>query len=325
MAGKISEMKCARPFAHFPRRSKQKDGNETPRLHPSNELAKPRRVIRPVDAVLEFLHAEQGRGVSHVHLDDGARDALRGLFLLAKAGKTKPTLPAISQEISPTPPPVAAVSTVHIEGSTRAEQLDSLRRQAENWPPVRALDSLRETMVFSTGNPNARVMLIGEAPGYQEEKEREPFVGPAGQKLNDILKAMGLPREQVYISNIVKFRPATPRQTTNNRKPTPEEMAACMPFIRAEISIIQPECIIALGGTSAEGLLGLTGTVTSMRGPWHDFEGTPVRVTYHPSYLLQSGGSHPIKRQVWEDMLAVMEALALPISEKQRAYFLPKA
>jgi DNA polymerase len=179
-------------------------------------------------------------------------------------------------------------------------------------------------MVFSTGNPEARVMLVGEAPGYQEEREREPFVGPAGQKLNDILKAMGLSREEVYISNIVKFRPAMARQATNNRKPTPEEMAACMPFVRAEIGIVKPECIIALGGTAAEGLLGLEGTVTSMRGPWHDFDGTPVLVTYHPSYLLQSGGNNNVKRQVWEDMLAVMEKLGLPISPKQRGYFLPK-
>jgi DNA polymerase len=180
-------------------------------------------------------------------------------------------------------------------------------------------------MVFATGNPEARLMLIGEAPGYQEEKEREPFVGPAGQKLNEILKAMGLSREEVYISNIVKFRPAMPKQTTNNRKPTPEEMATCLPFVRAEIGIIQPECIIALGGSAAEGLLGLAGTVASMRGPWHDFEGTPVCVTYHPSYLLQSGGANPVKRQVWEDMLRVMEKLGLPISDRQRGYFLPKS
>jgi uracil-DNA glycosylase family 4 len=102
-------------------------------------------------------------------------------------------------------------------------------------------------------------------------------------------------------------------------------MEACLPFVRAEIAIVKPECIVALGGTAAEGLLNLTGTVTSMRGPWHDFEGTPVRVTYHPSYLLQSGGNMNVKRQVWEDMLATMEKLGLPISDKQRGFFLPKA
>lgn len=293
-------------------------------------------MIRPVDVLLEFLAAEQARGITHVHLDDGARESLRGLFNLAKNGGAPPpptreetpppariTMPEPEPEPEPAPPVAAA--TLTISGAAKVQQLDSLRRQAENWAPARSLGSLRETMVFATGNPDARVMLIGEAPGYQEEREREPFVGPAGQKLNDILKAMGLPREEVYISNIVKFRPATANQTTNNRKPTPEEMAACMPFVRAEIGIVKPECVIALGGTAAEGLLGLEGTVTSMRGPWHDFEGTPVRVTYHPSYLLQSGGSTNVKRQVWEDMLAVMEKLGLPISDKQRGYFLPKA
>ena len=293
-------------------------------------------MIRPVDVLLEFLATEQARGVTHVHLDEGARDTLREVFALAKAGSVqdnvveKDEAPAKKIEIPRVEmpledvKPVAASTSLSITGSTRTEQLDSLRRQAENWGPAKALGSLRETMVFAIGNPEARVMLIGEAPGYQEEREREPFVGPAGQKLNNILKAMGISREEIYISNIVKFRPSTPKQTTNNRKPTPEEMAVCMPFVRAEINIIKPECILALGGTAAEGLLGLTGTVTSMRGTWHDFEGTPVRATYHPSYLLQSGGSTNVKRQVWEDMLAVMEKLALPISEKQRGFFLPK-
>ena len=290
-------------------------------------------MIRPVDVLLEFLAAEQARGVTHVHLDEGAREGLRGLFSLAKTGAApapdvsakRMEAPRMEIPLEETPAPAPLVGELSISGESRSEQLDSLRRQAENWGPAKSLGSLRETMVFATGNPNARVMLVGEAPGYQEEKEREPFVGPAGQKLNDILKAMGLARDEVYISNIVKFRPATANQSTNNRKPTPEEMAACMPFVRAEIGIVKPACIIALGGTAAEGLLGLTGTVTSMRGPWHDFEGTPVRVTYHPSYLLQSGGSTNVKRQVWEDMLAVMEKLGLAVSDKQRGFFLPKA
>jgi uracil-DNA glycosylase len=288
-------------------------------------------VIRPVDVLLEFLEAEQARGVTHVHLDEGARDGLRGLFTLAKTGgvvapppEEKAPAPERIAMPEPEPEPSAVATTVTVSGTTRAEQLESLRRQAENWAPAKSLQSLRETMVFATGNPEARVMLVGEAPGYQEERERQPFVGPAGQKLNDILKAMGLSREEVYISNIVKFRPATPNQTTNNRKPTQEEMEACLPFVRAEIGIVKPECIVALGGTAAEGLLGLTGTVGSMRGSWHQFDGIPVRVTYHPSYLLQSGANLSIKRQVWEDMLTVMEQLAMPISERQRGFFLPK-
>lgn len=289
-------------------------------------------VPRPVDALIEFLQAEQARGVTHVLLDEGAREGLRDLYRRAQgptrtepspAPQAKPA-PAVAMSLEPEAK-VSAPTQVSASGTTKAERLASLRAQAERWAPAKSLGSLRETMVFAVGNPDAKLMLVGEAPGFQEEKEREPFVGPAGQKLNDILKAMGIAREEVYISNIVKFRPATPRQTTNNRKPTPEEMATCLPFVRQEIGIIQPQCIVALGGTAAEGLLGLSGAVGAMRGSWHAFDGIPVRVTYHPSYLLQSGANNSIKRQVWEDMLCVMEKLAMPISEKQRGFFLPKA
>lgn len=284
-------------------------------------------MIRPVDVLLEFLQAEQTRGVTHVHLDEGARDGLRGLFNAVKNGGVVPPAPAGPVAPSEMVPEVVAApvpANLEIKGGTRREKLDSLRLQAANWGPIKALGSLRETLVFSTGNPEARVMLVGEAPGYQEEKEQEPFVGPAGQKLNDILKAMGLSREEVYLSSLVKFRPAMAGQTTNNRKPNAAEIAACLPFLRAEIGIIQPQCIIALGEGVAEGLLGLTGPIPFSRGAWHDFEGTPARVTYHPSTLLQTQGASANKRQLWEDMLAVMEKLELPISGKQRGYFLPK-
>ncbi|MCX6867577.1 MAG: uracil-DNA glycosylase [Verrucomicrobia bacterium] len=274
--------------------------------------------MRPADAVIDFLEAEQARGVSHIFLDEGARDGLRAWFRRSTQSPPAARIAPSSPEAVVEPPahpakPAAPPLQVTAEGASKAERLASL------------LDTLRETMVFATGNPDARVMLVGEAPGYEKEKKGEPFVGPAGQKLDDILKAMGLFRREVYISNIVKFRPATARQTTNNRKPSPVEMAACLPFIHAEIGIVRPACIIAMGGTAAEGLLGLTGTVTSMRGLWHDFKGIRVRVTYHPSYLLQSGANLSIKRQVWEDMLAVMEELGMPISARQRGFFLPKS
>lgn len=298
------------------------------RLHTCRRTANVPSVPRPVDAVIEFLEAEQARGVTHVFLDDGARDGLRDLYRRTQsAGKT-----SVSPATLSTPEPViqavaqtaAAPVNVTATGTSKAERLTSLRAQAENWAPAKALGTLRDIMVFATGNPDAKLMLVGEAPGYEEERKCEPFVGPAGQKLDLILKAMGLSREEVYISNIVKFRPATPRQTTNNRKPSPEEMSVCMPFVRAEIDIIRPACIVALGGTAAEGLLGLTDAVGAMRGSWHEFEGIPVRVTYHPSYLLRSDSDLSIKRQVWEDMLMVMEKLNLPVSGKQRGFFLPK-
>ena len=304
-------------------------------------------MVRPVDALLEFLHTQQVRGLSHLHLDPEARAGLRALNEWVRAGKrptASPTPPVATarpaeQEIAdespalgipqaptpPAPPPRRVVtSQLVITGESREEKLASLRQQAESWEPALALGTLREVMVFAVGNPAARIMLVGEAPGYEEEKRREPFVGPAGQKLDLILKAMGLARSEVYISNIVKFRPATARQATNNRPPTPEEIAACLPIIQAEIAVIRPACLIALGGTAAAGLLGVRGSVTALRGSWHEFQGLPVRVTYHPSYLLRSQ-DHGTKRQVWEDMLRVMEELILPISPKQRGFFLPKA
>jgi DNA polymerase len=286
-------------------------------------------VSRPADAVIDFLQAEQSRGVTHVFLDEAARDGLRDLFRRSShagtAARVVPNPDAVAQSPPQAAYPAAVPAIQTAEGASKAERLAALRQQAASWQPALALGTLRETMVFATGNPDARLMLVGEAPGYEEEKKSEPFVGPAGQKLDDILKAMGLTRQEVYLSNIVKFRPATARQTTNNRKPSPLEMAACLPFIRAEIAIIRPACIIALGGTAAEALLGLSGTVGAMRGSWHELDGIPVRVTYHPSYLLQSGANLSIKRQVWEDLLMVMEQLIMPISPKQRAFFLPKA
>ena len=275
---------------------------------------------RPVDAVIEFLQSEQAHGKSHVFLDDEARDGLRELFIRAR--KPVDVKPAPDTEIS-APRPIPQVSLV-VEGADKPAKLASIKRQAANWMPARALGSLRETMVFAVGNPDAQIMFIGEAPGYHEEKEDQPFVGPAGQKLNDILKAMGLSREEIYLSNLVKFRPSIPKQTTNNRKPSPEEIAACLPLMMAEIDIVKPAIIIALGGNAAEGLLNLQGTMENMRGNWHHISGIPTIVTYHPSYLLQSG-SNDVKRALWEDMLSVMEKLGLPISEKQRGFFLPKA
>jgi uracil-DNA glycosylase len=296
----------------------EKRENRKPWLIRRRSLFTNGRVTRPVDSLIDFLQAEQARGRSHIFLDDAARDGLRELYIrmrrpaVAPPPATPAAAPAVKQD--------AVVS-----GTGKAEQLAGLRKQAERWAPAMALGTLREKMVFATGNPDAAIMLVGEAPGYNEEKEGEPFVGPAGQKLNDILKAMGIKREDVYISNLVKFRPSLPKQTTNNRKPSPEEMAACLPLVMAEISVVQPKLIIALGGTAAEGLLGLEGTVGSMRGKWHEVSGIPARVTYHPSYLLQSGGSNDVKRALWEDMLAAMEKLGMPISDKQRGYFLPKA
>jgi DNA polymerase len=216
--------------------------------------------------------------------------------------------------------------------STRRERLAEVARRAEASPAARALGTLRDIMVFATGNPDAEIMFVGEAPGAQEERLGAPFVGPAGNLLDRVLKAMGLERSAVYISNICKFRPKTDddRQGTKNRKPTLTEMKACLEYVHEEIAIIQPRVLIALGATAAEGLLQRPITVNKVRGQWLECQGIPLMVTFHPSYLLHreadgEEAANTEKRKHWEDMLRVMEHLNMPVSEKQRAYFLPKS
>jgi uracil-DNA glycosylase family 4 len=164
-------------------------------------------------------------------------------------------------------------------------------------------------------------MFVGEAPGADEVQQGEPFVGKAGQLLTKIIQAMGCTRETVYIANILKCRPDTPGQLSGNRKPMPEEMNTCLPYLLEQIDIIRPRVIVALGATAVEGLFGKTLGISKQRGNWMRFRETPVMPTYHPAYLLRNQSLRE-KRKVWEDMLKVMETLGAPISEKQRNYFL---
>ncbi|MBL9154844.1 MAG: uracil-DNA glycosylase [Verrucomicrobiales bacterium] len=248
--------------------------------------------------------------------------------------------PAPPREIAPEParraatPVTPIVPTIEVltpPPGTKAQQIAWLAQRAEHCEACRSLGTLRDTMVFSTGNPDARLMFIGEAPGFEEERQREPFVGPAGQLLTRIIETMGLRRpEDVYISNIVKFRPikGDPRfQGQQNRKPETNEMAISAKYVFAEIDVVRPEVIVAVGATAAEGLLHIAGSLASLRGRFHDLKGIPVMVTYHPSYLLRETDKDPVrgkqeKRKVWEDMLLVMERLGMPISDRQRRYFL---
>lgn len=257
-------------------------------------------------AVESLTHLVEG-GQERLAVDDDARGILREWMLAARRG---------AQAAAPAPVASPAASEMSVE-----EKLELLRSKAADWKPARRLGTLRETMVFAVGNPHARLMLVGEAPGYEEERQSEPFVGPAGQLLTKILGAMGLKREEVYISNVCKFRPSMgENQGTANRPPSPEELAACLPLIMAEIRAIQPACIVCLGGSSAKGLLGTRQGVNALRGQWLECQGVPVRVTYHPSYLLRNEALSA-RRALWEDMLCVMQKLGMPISEKQQNYF----
>lgn len=178
----------------------------------------------------------------------------------------------------------------------------------------------RKSVVFGVGDLDAKLMFVGEAPGADEDEQGEPFVGKAGQLLTKIIETMGLRRSEVYIANILKCRPDTPGQAAGNRKPTPAEMATCLPYLHEQIDLIQPQVLVALGATAVEGLLGKTLGITKLRGHWQTYRNIPLMPTYHPAYLLRNQAMSE-KRRVWEDMLQVMEKLQMPISEKQRRFF----
>lgn len=286
-------------------------------------------------AVLKaYLEQRRAAGASHVALRPDSLERLRAYRQgrRARAEQVRrlveeepPPASIVRETPVPSPEPSPPDLVLKVPGSSKAEKLAALAVLAETAPEPRALGSLRDTMVFATGSPDAEVMFIGEAPGAEEERQREPFVGPAGQKLTGIIKAMGLDRERVYISNICKFRPAMPDQGSSNRAPTREEMRACLPFILTEIDILRPKVIVALGKTACEGL-GIEGPVSRLRGRFFEVRGIPTMVTFHPSFILReerlAGGGLEVKRQVWEDMLQVMERCGLPISAKQRGFFL---
>jgi uracil-DNA glycosylase len=158
----------------------------------------------------------------------------------------------------------------------------------------------RSQIVFGVGNPKARLMFVGEAPGEEEDKRGEPFVGRAGQLLTKIIEAIGLSREQVYIANVIKCRPP------GNRNPEPDEVASCEPFLFRQIDVIQPKVIVPLGKFAAQCLLKTTDPITRLRGKTFEYRGSTLIPTFHPAYLLRNPSA---KREVWEDMKKVRAIL----------------
>jgi len=187
---------------------------------------------------------------------------------------------------SAAPMPAAAVPAAHDWEALRACVRDCTRC---------GLHAGRTQTVFGVGDPAAHWMIIGEAPGAEEDRQGEPFVGAAGQLLNAMLGAIELPRESVFIANVLKCRPP------DNRDPQSEEVAQCLPYLHRQVALVQPKIILAFGRVAAQNLLGTQATLSSLRGTVHRFGplNTPLIVTYHPAYLLRSPGE---KRKAWEDL-----------------------
>ncbi|MDR0932366.1 MAG: uracil-DNA glycosylase [Victivallales bacterium] len=199
--------------------------------------------------------------------------------------------PAVLQALMSERPKKANISQKKADS---LEQLCSNVRQCDSCP----LAKTRHNVVFGEGNVHAELMFIGEGPGNEEDMQGRPFVGEAGQLLTKMIQAMQFTREEVYIANIVKCRPP------NNRVPSPDEIAACINYLKAQIQFIAPQVIVLLGATAVNALLGCNEGITRLRGKWLEFEGIKVMPTFHPAYLLRQKSA---KRQVWEDLQQVMK------------------
>ena len=298
-----------------------------------------------LDATIQHLEGLKSRGVRHVAVTPETLRALAQPVRPAMAAGLKAQAPAVAPRtfaptntpakaaptarqvpVAPAAPalvstPAPAIVRTSVTPAEKAAAFAALRERALACVKCPNLATSRKNVVFGVGNIDAQLMFVGEAPGADEDAQGEPFVGAAGQLLTKIITATGLSRADVYIANILKCRPDTPGETSGNRKPTPTEMTTCIPYLHEQIDLIRPKVIMALGATAVEGLLGKTIGITKLRGNWQTYRDTPLMPTYHPAYLLRNQAMSE-KRRVWEDMLAVMEKLGMPISEKQRNFFL---
>jgi uracil-DNA glycosylase len=224
-------------------------------------------------------------------------DLLYELALLRDLGYTHLDLVSSRQ-------PAVGSSPEMFEPSDAPDTLDALRAETHNCNACR-LAGTRTNVVFGVGNPSADLMFVGEAPGRDEDIQGEPFVGRAGQLLTDIIKAMKLSREEVYIANVIKCRPP------ENRNPEPDEVEQCRPFLQRQIALIQPKVIVTLGKFGLQALTNRSYAISAIRGQWLDYNGIKLMPTYHPAYLLRTPSA---KKDVWADMKKVMAELGIPVS-----------
>jgi uracil-DNA glycosylase len=284
-----------------------------------------------LNALTDELRRLKASGMDRVSVSDEGLKALRAS--MGRQPKAPRPEPAAEPIAPPSRAPVAPVASVAAappvvvlpDGDKNLKWAALLQRVTED-PVCVAKVRPGKKAVLGVGSLDAAIMFVGEAPGAEEEIQGEPFVGPAGQLLTRMIVGMGLSRSDVYIGNIMNWRPDLPAgpdgSQTGNRPPTEVEMAHCLPYLRAQIEIVSPRLLVALGATAAKGLLGARsfGALGEIRGRWHDFGGRPLMVTYHPSYILRNPTNRS-KRLIWEDLLKVMERAGLPISEKQRNFF----
>lgn len=267
--------------------------------------------------VSDYLEWEREEGTVHVEVSPDVLEALTDM------SRTKPQTTNPLVQSAPSSPKTKAAKAAPLSVALPAVELPPLDAGA----PFALLQAVaadiagctrcvlhegRTNTVPGQGNPQPEILFVGEAPGRDEDEQGLAFVGRAGQLLTKMIEAMGLTREDVFIANINKCRPP------DNRKPTPEEMNTCLPFLKRQIVILRPKVIIAMGATAVEGLVTLPEgqTISKVRGEWLAFEGIPLMPTYHPAYMLRNPA---MKRPVWEDLKTVLRYLGRPVPVVKKA------
>jgi DNA polymerase len=243
-------------------------------------------------------------------MPDARRIARQRLESLARAGVTALPRPRARPHVE-SAPPAAPTETgpapAAVEAGDPQAQLDVLRAKVVGCTRCHELCTTRTQTVFGVGNPRARLVFLGEAPGADEDAKGEPFVGRAGQLLDKIIEACTLKRSDVYILNILKCRPP------GNRNPEPDEAANCREYLEAQLDIIKPEFICCLGSVAAKNLLATEVPISRLRGKLQTWRGTQVMCTYHPAYLLRNPAA---KREVWDDMKTLMRAMGIELDKQ---------
>lgn len=254
--------------------------------------------------VAQTLESLKRAGVTHVPRRRGAK-------LLAESAKSlAPAEPVMPPAARPQPDKTRVLPTAKVANAApaargdRVAALELIQSEVRGCVRCPELAATRTQTVFGVGNPQARLVFCGEAPGADEDRQGEPFVGRAGQLLTKIIEACTLSREEVYILNVLKCRPP------GNRNPEPAEVANCRGYLDRQLKIIQPEYICCLGKFAAQAVLQTDVAIGKLRKQFHEYEGIPVLVTYHPAYLLRNP---PAKRDVWEDMQMLMKAMGIKL------------
>ena len=291
-----------------------------------------------LDILLEELKRQKAAGLRRVSISDEAvatLKALAGTPVAAPAPATaaKPSaIAATAASVRPTPIPVtpkpAAVATTPViadapiftlPAGTKAERMQALRQLVDACVETKKHLTGSHRPLLGHGSLDAKVVFVGEAPSLEEMEAGKAFAGASGELLQKILGAAAISPTDYYLAPVMVWRPEPPTQY-GKRPPTAREIAFNLPYLRAQIDVVAPRIVVALGAQAFEALHGRTPSITQARGQWFDLSGVPLMPTYHPNYLLHNP-SASAKRAVWEDFLLAMEKLGLPISEKQRGFF----